>query len=67
MGESDFAFLLERNPGVAEVIAGLVSGRNKQNESFLRKIKELSEQDIAAVTDKGSILARLKRLMGFGR
>jgi small-conductance mechanosensitive channel/CRP-like cAMP-binding protein len=67
IGEADFAFLLERNPGVAEVIAGLVSGRNKQNESFLRKIKELSEQDIAAVTDKGSILARLKRLMGFGR
>lgn len=65
--EADFAFLLERNPGVAEVIAGLVSDRSKRNESFLRKIKELSEQDIAAVTDKGSILTRLKRLIGFGR
>jgi len=66
IGAVDFAFLLERNPGVAEVMAGLVSDRNKKNEDFLRKIKELSEKDIAAVTDKKSILDRLKRLIKIG-
>jgi len=62
--QEDFVFLLERNQGVAEVLAVMVSERNKQNEEFLKKIKELSEKDIAEVTDKGSILRRFLRLIG---
>jgi len=64
--QEDFVFLLERNQEVAEVLAGMVSERNKQNEDFLRKIKEISEKEIAEVTDKGSILKRFLRLIGIG-
>lgn len=59
----DFAGLLARNPKLAEVIAEIVSFRNRQNAEFLRKIKELSEQDIEASTSPHSILDRLKKLV----
>jgi CRP-like cAMP-binding protein len=60
----DFAVILERNPQIADVIAGLVSKRNKKNEAFLKKIKELSAQDIQSSTSKRSILKRLKSFIG---
>ena len=56
----DFAVLLEQIPALAEVIAETVSARNEQNLEFLRKIKELSEQDLLAGTNKKSILEHLK-------
>jgi CRP-like cAMP-binding protein len=59
----NFAFLLNRNPGLADVIAELVSGRNRKNQDFLRKIKELSEKDVEESCDRKSILERLKRLV----
>ena len=63
IGADDFAFLLSRNPGLAEVIAELVSERNRKNQDFLRKIKELSEKDVEESCDRKSILERLKRLV----
>lgn len=62
----DFVFLLEQNEQVAEALAAMVSERNKQNEEFLRKIKEISEKEIAEITDKGSLLKRFLRLLGIG-
>lgn len=59
----DFAYLLDQYPGLAELIAGLVSDRNRKNEAFLRKIKELSASDIDSSSNKQSILERLKRLI----
>ncbi len=59
----DFSRILERNPKLAEIIAELVSKRNKKNQEFLKKIKELSEQDIKISTNKRSILDRLKSLI----
>jgi len=59
----DFSRLLERNPNLAREIAGLVSLRNRKNREFLRKIRELSEQEIKASTSKRSILNRLRSLI----
>jgi small-conductance mechanosensitive channel/CRP-like cAMP-binding protein len=56
----DFAVLLDQIPALAEVIAETVSLRNEQNLDFLRKIKELSEKDIQAGTNKKSILEHLR-------
>ena len=61
--QESFAFLLDQHPQLAEFIAELVSRRNKANEDFLRKIKELSAQDIELSTDKKSILKYLKNLI----
>jgi len=58
-----FSHLLERNPDLADVIADLVSKRNQNNQEFLKKIKELSAQDIEISTDKHSILNRLKKFI----
>jgi hypothetical protein len=44
-------------------MAEMVSARNRKNEDFLRKIKELSGQDIEASTNPRSILDRLKKLV----
>ncbi|MGB7296348.1 MAG: mechanosensitive ion channel family protein [Candidatus Aminicenantales bacterium] len=63
----DFARLLGRNPQMAEVVADLVSARNRKNAEFLRKIKELSAKDIEAGTNRHSILERLKRLISHFR
>lgn len=59
----DFAPLLARNPGLAEVIAEIVSARNEQNREFLVKIKELSEKDVRDSTNKKSILEYLKKFV----
>lgn len=65
--QTDFIFLLERNQEMAEALAAMVSERNRQNEEFLRKIKEISEQELAEITDKGSMLKRFLRLIGLVR
>ncbi len=62
--EADFARLLGRNPGLAEVMAGIVAERNKRNAEFLLKVKELSAKDVASSCNKKSILERLKNLIG---
>jgi small-conductance mechanosensitive channel/CRP-like cAMP-binding protein len=59
----DFSRILGKNPKLAEIMADLVSKRNKKNQEFLKKIKELSEQDIKISTSKRSILSRLKNLI----
>jgi CRP-like cAMP-binding protein len=59
----DFAVLIGRNPGLAEVIAEIVSRRNEENREFLKKIKELSEKDIQDGTNKKTILEYLKRFI----
>lgn len=59
----DFARILERHPKLADVIAGLVSTRNRKNQEFLKKIKELSARDIEVGTNKHSILERLKSFL----
>ena len=64
---ADFARLLDRNPGIAETIAGLVSERNRKNAEFLGKIKELSAKDVEDSGSKGWILARLKKLASLFR
>jgi CRP-like cAMP-binding protein len=63
----DFGPVLAKNPGLAEVIADLVSARNELNKGFLLKIKELSEKDIHAGTNRKSILEYLKKFVGFGK
>ncbi len=63
----DFARLLERNPGIAETVAGLVSERNGKNAEFLGKIKELSAKDVEDSGNKSWILARLKKLVSLFR
>jgi CRP-like cAMP-binding protein len=58
-----FAQLLEQNPALAEIIAEIVSKRNEKNREFLKKIKELSAQDIEDSISKHTILNRLKMLI----
>jgi len=59
----DFAALLARSKKLAGAIAGIVSERNRKNQEFLAKIKELSEQDVAASCSRKSILAHLKKFV----
>jgi len=61
--EEDFALVLSRNPQIAEIIAEIVSQRNKNNQEFLSKIKELSQKDMEESCNKHSILNRLKNLV----
>jgi CRP-like cAMP-binding protein len=63
IGIKGFSRLLEKNPELADVIADLVSKRNKKNQEFLEKIKELSAKDIEISTNKDSILDRLKKFI----
>jgi CRP-like cAMP-binding protein len=63
IGIKGFSHLLEKNPELADVIADLVSKRNKKNQEFLEKIKELSAKDIELGTNKHSILDRLKKFI----
>jgi len=65
IGARDFALLLSRNPELAEITAGIVSDRNKENRGFLKKIKELSEKDIRDSCDKMSLLERMKKFLSF--
>ena len=60
---ADFGQLLDRNPGIAETIAGLVSDRNRKNAEFLSKIKDLSAKDVEDSGNKNWILARLRKLV----
>lgn len=60
---ADFSRLLGNNPGLAEVIADLVSRRNRKNRAFLEKVKELSEREVKASTSKRSVLTWLKSLI----
>jgi small-conductance mechanosensitive channel/CRP-like cAMP-binding protein len=59
----DFALLLAENPKLAEVMAEIVSARNRKNKAFLKKIKELSKKDMEESCSKSSVLQRLKRLI----
>jgi small-conductance mechanosensitive channel/CRP-like cAMP-binding protein len=59
----DFSRILEKNPKLAEIMADLISKRNKKNQEFLKKIKELSDQDIKISTSKQSILSRLRNFI----
>lgn len=61
----DFAILLAENPMLAEVMAEIVSARNRKNRAFLKKIKELSRKDMEESCSKSSVLKRLKRLVLF--
>jgi CRP-like cAMP-binding protein len=62
--EESFVMLLSKNPTLAEVIAEIVSKRNQENLEFLKKIKELSKEDIEHSVKKNSILKFLKGLLG---
>ena len=59
----DFALLLEENPKLAEVMAEIVSARNRKNRAFLKRIKVLSKKDMEESCSKSSVLQRLKRLI----
>ncbi|MFW6160202.1 MAG: Crp/Fnr family transcriptional regulator [Acidobacteriota bacterium] len=58
-----FANVLNRNPELAEKIAGTVSLRNQKNKEFFQKIKDLSREDIERSTNSHFILSWLKKLM----
>ncbi|OGD22581.1 MAG: hypothetical protein A2W03_12445 [Candidatus Aminicenantes bacterium RBG_16_63_16] len=64
---ADFGRLLDANPGLAEIIAGLVSERNRKNAEFLLKLKELSAKDVEDSGNKSWILARLRKLVSLFR
>lgn len=57
------AGLLARNPGLAEAVAEVVAARNRANRETLEKIKDLAARDVAASTDKASVLGHLKKLI----
>jgi CRP-like cAMP-binding protein len=57
------ASLLARNPQLAEVVAEVVSSRNRANLETLRKVKDLAARDIEAGADKKSVLEYLKKLV----
>jgi small-conductance mechanosensitive channel/CRP-like cAMP-binding protein len=63
IGAEAFGRLLGRNPRLAEVIAAVVSERNRKNQETLSKIKELSAQDLARGLSRKSVLQRLKGLV----
>jgi small-conductance mechanosensitive channel/CRP-like cAMP-binding protein len=62
-----FAELLGKTPNLADAIAEIVSKRNQENQEFLKKIKELSKEDIEQSMNKKSILKFLKGLLGTRR
>jgi small-conductance mechanosensitive channel/CRP-like cAMP-binding protein len=64
IGAAAFAEILARNPGLADAVAETVSARNRDNIESLRKIKELSAGDLEAGSNKKSVLAYLKKLIG---
>lgn len=61
------ASLLAHNPTLAEVLADVVSARNRANGEMLRKIKDLASRDVEASSDKKSVLEYLKKLAHFFR
>jgi CRP-like cAMP-binding protein len=56
------ASLLARNPALADVLAEVVSSRNRANSEMLRKIKDLASRDVEASSNKKSVLEYLKKL-----
>jgi small-conductance mechanosensitive channel/CRP-like cAMP-binding protein len=56
------ASLLARNPALADVLAEVVSSRNRANGEMLRKIKDLASRDVEASSDKKSVLEYLRKL-----
>ena len=63
IGAEAFAALLGRNPALAEVVAEIVSGRNRANLATLSKIKELAAGEIERSTNKATVLDYLRRLV----
>lgn len=63
IGAEAFGRLLARNPRLAGSVAARVSERNLKNKETLRKIAELSAQDLAKSVSRRSILERLKGLI----
>jgi CRP-like cAMP-binding protein len=64
IGAAAFVELLSRNPGLADVVAEIVSLRNRNNLESLRKIKELSAVDLEAGSNKKTVLEYLRKLVG---
>jgi len=62
IGAEAFAGILSRNPALAEVLAEIVSSRNRDNIESLKKIKELSARDLEAGSSKKTVLEYLKKL-----
>jgi len=63
IGAEAFAGILSRNPELAEVLAEIVSSRNRDNIESLKKIKELSARDLEAGSSKKTVLEYLKKLV----
>jgi small-conductance mechanosensitive channel/CRP-like cAMP-binding protein len=63
IGAEAFAGILSRNPELAEVLAEIVSSRNRDNIESLKKIKELSAHDLEAGSSKKTVLEYLKKLV----
>ncbi len=59
----DFARLLEKHPGISEVIAAVVSERARKNQDFLRKVQYLSSQEIEMSCNSSSIIERFRKLI----
>ena len=62
-----FASLLDKNPTLADAVADIISKRNQENREFLKKIKELSKEDIENSVNKKTILKFLTGLLGARR
>ena len=63
IGAEAFAALLGRNPALADVVAEIVSGRNRANLATLSKIKELAAGELERSTNKATVLDYLKKLV----
>lgn len=60
---ADFAQLLEKHPGLSEVIAEIVSERTRKIQDFLRKVQYLSSQEIEMSCSSSSIIERFRQLI----
>ncbi|MGQ9471251.1 MAG: cyclic nucleotide-binding domain-containing protein [Candidatus Aminicenantales bacterium] len=63
----EFGRLLRQHPQLADILAEVVSERNRQNQEFLKKVQALSKEDIEKSCNSRSILARLRTLMSILR
>ncbi len=59
----DFAYLLKKHPEMEEGLAEMISLRNQQNLDFLRKVQDISAQDIESAVNSSSIRARFRQLL----
>jgi small-conductance mechanosensitive channel/CRP-like cAMP-binding protein len=60
---ADFARLLEKHPGLSEIIAEIVSQRTRKIQDFLQKVQYLSSQDIEQSCNPVSIIERFRQLI----